>query len=174
MPKKPPSPRVKWTIRPRWHGKRSGQMPIASSRRARDPTPGRAGSTRARSGGAGLGCGGVRWWMSESQNWGCRPRVPSGCRDRANLTNRRSPYGLSRPLANLSQGRPFVDRDVIGLVALDEILRLSPRCVPAVTLEDDCRSDLADDDTGDPAGFRVPRDEVPDAQIRHGFALLMF
>jgi hypothetical protein len=58
---------------------------------------------------------------------------------------------------DFSQRRTLVDGDVIGLVALDEILRLGFGGMPLVSLEGDLGSNLLLNHAGNASGFRVPR-----------------
>src|SRR5205823_5193742 len=78
--------------------------------------------------------------------------------------------GRSTPaLLDLLQGRAFVDCYVIGLVALDDVLRLFFGSMPFVTFEDHLRSDFLLDGSANAACFRVPFDMISPFEIsRHG------
>lgn len=49
-----------------------------------------------------------------------------------------------------------MDGDVVGLIALDEVLRFFAGGVVRVTFEFQIRDDLFEDDTADASCFRVP------------------
>src|ERR1051326_8520192 len=60
----------------------------------------------------------------------------------------------------LFQSRPFVHGHMVGLVALDQILRLLLRGVDLVPLECDFRRDFLLDGPSDSACLRVPRNMI--------------
>jgi hypothetical protein len=59
-----------------------------------------------------------------------------------------------------SQGLPFMNGHMIGLVALDEVLWFILRGVVQITLEPYVRSDLPENDPANSSGLRVPRNVV--------------
>src|SRR5262249_30770800 len=54
----------------------------------------------------------------------------------------------------------FVDRDVVCLCALDEVLRVSARRVMGVALDPDVGGDFLENGSPNPACFRVPFDVI--------------
>lgn len=54
---------------------------------------------------------------------------------------------------DVSQCLPFVDRHMVGLVTLDEILRFVSRSVVHITLDPYIRNNFLDDDTANPPSF---------------------
>jgi hypothetical protein len=72
---------------------------------------------------------------------------------------------LAAAYLELLEGRAFVDGQVVGPVALDEVLRLLFRGVPPVALEGDRRGDFLLDRSPDPARFRVPLDMIAPLQV---------
>src|SRR5215510_1499139 len=74
---------------------------------------------------------------------------------------------------DLLEGRPLVDGQVVGLVALDDVLRLLLRGVPPVALEDDLPGHFLLDRPPDPARLRVPLDMIARLEVaRHRSDLL--
>lgn len=61
-----------------------------------------------------------------------------------------------------------MDRDMIGCVALDQVLRRLPGRTVHVSFESGVGSDFLDDDSTDPAGLRVPPHVITYAErFRH-------
>src|ERR1700740_891842 len=58
------------------------------------------------------------------------------------------------------QGPRFVNGDVVGLQALDDVLRVGFRCVMCISFEADIRHDLPDDRSPNTTRFRVPFDPI--------------
>src|SRR6516225_6785307 len=80
---------------------------------------------------------------------------------------------LASALLDLLEGRPLVDRQVVGLVALDNVLRLLFRGVPLVALEDDLPGHFLLDRPPDPPCLRVPLDMIARLEVgRHRSDLL--
>jgi len=75
-----------------------------------------------------------------------------------------------RPLrADLRQRGSLMNCDVIGLVALDDVLRVIARCMSDPTFQERVGRDRLHDHAGDPARFRVPRHAVsPPEFATHG------
>src|SRR5579872_5320356 len=70
--------------------------------------------------------------------------------------------------ADPCKGASLVDRDVIGLVALDLVLRIILARVVPIAFVEEVRAMHLDDLTADAAGFRVPADVTSDPEpFRH-------
>src|SRR5690348_7010664 len=79
--------------------------------------------------------------------------------------------GVWRSAASSSQRCTLVRRDVIGLVALDLVLRIVWRRVVRVPLVVEIARMNLDDRAADVSGFRIPGDVIPDLEFRlHGCA----
>jgi hypothetical protein len=68
-------------------------------------------------------------------------------------------------LFDLLQGRSLVDRQVVGLVALDDVLRLLFGGVPFVAFENNLRRRFLLDRSSNPPGFRIPLNMVAALEI---------
>jgi hypothetical protein len=77
----------------------------------------------------------------------------------------RSPDGLAVPLFDLLEGRPLVDRQVVGLVALDDVLRLLYRSVPLVAVEEDLPGHFLLDRPSHLSCLRVPFDMIARLEV---------
>ena len=64
-----------------------------------------------------------------------------------------------------------MNRDVIGLIALDEILRFFFSSVMGVAFEFDIRNDFLHDSAANPACFRVPLDVIATFENRGHFSV---
>src|SRR6185437_15651577 len=73
--------------------------------------------------------------------------------------------GTGGAFPDLLESRTFVHGLVIGLVALDQILRLLLRGVDRVPLERDFRNDFLLDRPPDSTCFRVPLDMIPHLEV---------
>src|SRR5690606_24151120 len=76
-----------------------------------------------------------------------------------------------KELADLPQRAPLVRRDVVGLVALDLVLRLVLRRAMPVTLVVEIRVMDLDDPAAHPPGFRIPADMIAYGILRHAILL---
>src|SRR5262249_19173084 len=82
--------------------------------------------------------------------------------------SRTRPPELAAALVDLLEGGPLMDGQVVGLVALDDVLRLRFRGVPPVALKDDLPGHFLLDRPPDPACFRVPLDMIARLEVgRH-------
>ena len=79
------------------------------------------------------------------------------------LANALSAFGFSE----FFERRPFVHGQVIGLIALDQVLRLVLRGVDDIAFELDFGRDFLLDGSSDSACFRVPRNVVANFESRH-------
>lgn len=67
---------------------------------------------------------------------------------------------LLRSINEPRQRRAFVHRDVIGLIALDLVLRFIVRGMNRITLELNLGCDYFNNLAADAAGFRIPTDVI--------------
>lgn len=65
------------------------------------------------------------------------------------------------------QSGSFVHRQMIGLLALDQVLGLVDRGPHSVALEPDLRRDLLPNDTGHATGLRIPMHSISNFERPH-------
>jgi hypothetical protein len=81
-------------------------------------------------------------------------------------------FGLLRLSPDVSQCFPFMDRQMIGLVALDEILRFLSRSVVHIALDPHIRNNFLDNDAANSPSFRIPFNVVAAPKyFEHRFCL---
>ena len=72
-----------------------------------------------------------------------------------------------RARAESMQGNTFVHRQMIGLLALDQVLRFLRRGSDRVALELDMRRNLLANDTSDSTCLRIPMHSLSNLEYRH-------
>ena len=83
--------------------------------------------------------------------------------------NTASEVGSLTPLLfaflELLECRPFVDRNMVGLIALDDVLRLLFGSMPLVATEGDLRGHFLLDRSSDQPRFRIPLNVIATSEV---------
>src|SRR5438132_6813933 len=120
-----------------------------------------------------------RWWLpgllhpfgSRSSTWRRTPRRTVICTAEARSSKAARSQAFPLPLrfgfafVDFREGRPLVDREVVGLVALDDVLRLVFGSVPLVALEGDLGGHFLLNGSADPSRFRIPLNMISSPEV---------